>query len=84
MRTVNEWTVDVVSALLLTLSLMILLSLLTYRVNAKTFVPVQEHAVVLRPGALADGSIRGSPSARHTLHELNRSIDGGRLADCYI
>ena len=60
MRTVKEWTVDAVSALLLTLSLIILLSLLTYRVDAKTFAPVQEHAVVLMPGAVADGSIRGA------------------------
>jgi hypothetical protein len=44
MRTVNEWTVDAVSALLLTLSLSIsvtfLLTLTTYRVDAQTSAPV--------------------------------------------
>jgi hypothetical protein len=47
MRTVNEWTVDTVSALLLTLSLIILLSVLTYRVDPKASAPVQAHAVAL-------------------------------------
>jgi hypothetical protein len=44
MRTVNEWIVDAVSTLLLALSFMLLLSLvltlMTYRVDAKTWSPV--------------------------------------------
>ena len=44
MRTVNEWIVNAVSALLLTLSFMLMLSLVltlvTYRVDARTGSPV--------------------------------------------
>lgn len=39
MRKVNEWIVDAVSALLLSLSLLILLTLTKYFVGARTFVP---------------------------------------------
>ena len=44
MRTVNEWIVDAVSTLLLTISFMLMLSLvltlMTYRVDAKSWSPV--------------------------------------------
>ena len=44
MRTVNEWIVDAVSTLLLTISFMLLcslvLTLMTYRVDAKAWSPV--------------------------------------------
>jgi hypothetical protein len=44
MKTVNEWIVDAVSTLLLTISFMLLLSLvltlMTYRVGSKTGSPV--------------------------------------------
>jgi hypothetical protein len=56
MRTVNEWTVDAVSALMLTLSLTILLSLLTSRVDAKKSAPVQAPNVALAHRAWAGGS----------------------------
>jgi hypothetical protein len=44
MKTVNEWIVDAVNTLLLTVSFMLLLSLvltlMTYRVDAKAWSPV--------------------------------------------
>jgi hypothetical protein len=51
MRAVNEWIVDAVSTLFLTLSLTILLTLMTYRVGAKTSEPVLAGNVVSMYGA---------------------------------
>jgi hypothetical protein len=42
MRKVNEWIVDAVSTLLLSLSLLILLTLTKYFVGAQTFVPAPQ------------------------------------------
>jgi hypothetical protein len=60
MKTVNERIVDAVSILLLTLSLavslILLLTLMTYRVGAKTSASFRSRNVVLVDGAWAEGA----------------------------
>ena len=55
MRTVNEWIVDAVSTLLLTISFLLLcslvLTLMTYRVDAKSWSPVTVVATLVTNAA---------------------------------
>ena len=55
MKTVNEWIVDAVSTLLLTISFLLLcslvLTLMTYRVDAKSWSPVTVVATLVTNAA---------------------------------